>query len=76
MNYENFKTGFLRTCIFLTVLIMFLAFLGSDGMNSSRMTILFGITLKPGIVMVLIPILIWTSYFFILWITKGFIGKK
>ena len=77
MNYENFKTGMFRVCIFLTILMEALAFAGSDTGNFKMSTTIFGIVFdEMALVVWNIPIFIWMTYFFSLWIYKGFLGKK
>ena len=74
MNYENFKTGLLRLCIFLTVLIEAIAWIGYQSRQSWELP--FGITFRSQVMIMYAPLFIWGSFFFILWIYKGFLGKK
>jgi hypothetical protein len=73
MTYENYKTGMFRVCIFLTVVIELLVFVKQD----VEQIYLFGIHIgEVDAVMYISPFTIWITYFFSLWIYKGFSDKK
>ena len=74
MTYERYKTGTFRVCVFLTVLIEALAFLGESGGSTDILGITGSIDMGEAVFGT--PVLIWVTYFFSLWIAKGFIGKK
>ena len=84
MTYEKYKTGMFRVCVFLTILVEILAFAGNDTMGLrdtafrfDMRTIIFGIVFDElATVVWSTPILIWVTYFFSLWIYKGFTDKK
>ena len=79
MTYENYKTGMFRVCVFLTVVIEVLALSGRGFSPNGiyRNTTIFGIHFQYlEQVIIVSPLCIWITYFFSLWIYKGFIGKK
>ena len=84
MTYERYKTGMFRVCVFLTILVEILAFAGNDTMGLrdtafrfDMSTIIFGIVFDElATVVWSTPIFIWMTYFFSLWIYKGFLDKK
>ena len=84
MTYERYKTGTFRVCVFLTILLEVLAFAGNDTMGLrdtvfrfDMNTIIFGIVFEEMAAVVWnTPILIWGTYFFSLWIYKGFTNDK
>lgn len=77
MTYERIKTGTFRVCVFLTVLGELLAVVGSNNLNLNKSTAIFGFYFGHLLdFMVFLPIFIWSTYFFGLWIAKGFIGQK
>ena len=85
MTYERIKTGTFRVSVFLTILLEVLAFAGNEttGMRGDTTfrfdmsTIIFGIEFdEMASVVWFTPIFIWVTYFFSLWIYKGFLGKK
>lgn len=63
MTYERYKTGMFRVCVFLTIILEFVFFV-------DRMTI------SGNDEMLYTPIYIWGTYFFSLWIYKGFLETK
>ena len=72
MTYERIKIGTFRVCVFLTVLIEALVFMGQKG----SYTEILGLRFDMDYAMIRTPFFIWGSYFFGIWIAKGFIGKK
>ena len=77
MTYEKYKTGTFRVCVFLTILLEVLAFFGRTHNDFQTGTRLLGVYFD-GIENVVfgIPVFIWSTYFFSLWIYKGFIDKQ
>jgi hypothetical protein len=74
MTYERYKTGTFRVSVFLTILLWELVFLAA--FYSSSHVYIFGVDMGRTMdVIITAPIFIWTTYFFSLWIAKGFIGK-
>ena len=74
MTYERIKTGTFRVSVFLTFLIETLAYLGKSQYTSY--TKILGIKIHMEEAVWGTPVLIWGTYFFSLWIAKGFIGKE
>ena len=73
MTYERYKSGMFRVCIFLTFLFPALAQFGMSG----RGTEVLGIDFDQWQNAVFsTPVFIWITYFFSLWIYKGFTDKK
>ena len=72
MTYERIKIGTFRVCVFLTVLIEALVFMGQKGSS----TYIFGFRFVMDNAIIGTPFFIWGAYFFGIWIAKGFIGKK
>jgi hypothetical protein len=82
MTYENFKTGMFRVCIFLTTFMGALLVYGTRGVERTPLssgwdrTYIFGEWYSMEVPLIGIPLTIWGTYFFSLWISKGFLGKK
>ena len=74
MSYERYKTGTFRVCVFLTVLIEALAFLGKSGGSTDLLGITGSIYMEEAVFGT--PVFIWSIYFFSLWIAKGFMGEN
>jgi hypothetical protein len=73
MIYENYKTGMFRVCVYLTIIFEAMVFLGGRGHGTEILGIWFR---DQNVMFILIPLFIWVTYFFSLWIYKGFLGKK
>ena len=76
MTYERIKTGTFRVCVFLTILLEALAFLGQWENAYQRYTRILGFRFDMINVVWATPFIIWGTYFFGLWIAKGYMGKK
>jgi hypothetical protein len=72
MTYEKIKTGTFRYCVFLTILLEIYVISITDGKSKTR---LFG-SYYDDEALVFTPIIIWATFFFILWIVRGYMGKK
>jgi hypothetical protein len=73
MSYKKYKTGTFRVCVFLTILIEVLAFIG----ERNNGTEILGIYFKNMRMLVFsTPVFIWSSWFFSLWIYKGFLDLR
>ena len=80
MTYERYKTGTFRVCVFLTTYLGALLVYGSDsshvGGSGFDRTYIFGKWYSMEVPLIEIPLTIWGTYFFSLWIAKGYMGKK
>ncbi len=72
MTYERYKTGMFRVFVFLTVVWEVLAFFGNNGSHSY----ILGMRWGNQEAILFAPFIIWSIYFFSLWIIKGFLSKK
>ena len=81
MDYQKFKSGVYRICIFLTVLVYVVpfafAYIARVVVDSGDLH-LFGIFIIQNFGWIILWALffIWSSYYFVLWIGRGFIGKE
>ena len=73
MTYKKYKTGTFRVSVFLTILIEVLAFIGERNNGTEILGIYF-----KNIKMIVFstPVFIWSSWFFSLWIYKGFLDLR
>ena len=79
MIYENYKTGTFRLCVFLTILGEYLAFSGVTSSSNvlTKSTKILGMHFDTlGLAVLTLPIFVFVTYFFSLWIAKGYMGKK
>jgi hypothetical protein len=73
MSYKKYKTRTFRVCIFLTILIEILALIG----ERNNGTEILGMHFKNMRMIVFsTPVFIWSSWFFSLWIYKGFLDLR
>ena len=73
MTYKKYKTGTFRVSVFLTILIEALAFIREDRGYTTILGICFS---DWAITVVFKPVFIWSSWFFSLWIYKGFLDLR
>jgi hypothetical protein len=73
MTYKKYKTGTFRVSVFLTILIEVLAFIGEIN-NSSEILGIYFKNIK--IIVFATPVFIWSTWFFSLWIYKGFLDLR
>ena len=76
MTYERYKTGTFRVSVFLTTFMGALLVYGSDGGSHFDRTYIFGEWYSMEVPLIGIPLTIWGTYFFSLWIAKGYMGEK
>jgi hypothetical protein len=73
MSYKKYKTGTFRVCAFLTILIEVLAFIGERNNGTEILGIYFK---NMRMIVFSTPVFIWSSWFFNLWIYKGFLDLR
>ncbi len=73
MTYKKYKTGTFRVCVFLTILMEAYVIIKDASSYSIRF---FGTRFDLDEAVIGIPVFIWGTYFFSLWIYKGFIDKQ
>ena len=79
MTYEKYKTGTFRVSVFLTILGEYLAFSGVTSSSNvlTKSTKILGMHFDAlGLVVLTLPIFVFVTYFFSLWIAKGYMGEK
>lgn len=77
MTYENFKKGLFRLFVGLTFCLWIFAFpsFGYAPLILSNLPIK-DVDMNITEIQIASSVLLWTIYFFIIWISKGFLGKK
>ena len=73
MTYGKYKTGTFKVCVFLTILSEALAFIREDRGYKTILGLYFS---DWEITVVSKPVFIWSSWFFSLWVYKGFLDLK
>jgi hypothetical protein len=73
MSYKKYKTGTFRVSVFLTIYIEVLAFIGERNNGTEILGIYFK---NMRMIVFSTPVFIWSSWFFGLWIYKGFLDLR
>jgi hypothetical protein len=73
MTYKKYKTVTFKVSIFLTILIEVLAFIGERNNGTEILGIYFK---NMRIIVYSTPVFIFSSWFFSLWIYKGFLDLR
>ena len=74
-DYEKIKNGTFRYCVFLTILLEISTIFTQKQGRYGGSTKLFG-SYYDDEALAFTPIIIWATFFFILWIVRGYMGKK
>ena len=73
MTYKKYKICTFRVSVFLTILIEVLAFIGERNTGTEILGIYFK---NIKMIVFATPVFIWSSWFFSLWIYKGFLDLR